>query len=387
MDWVNRLPVELLLIIGEILRDSNDIDALASLAAATRRANAIFEPVVYDIDIQNHANSGVIPRLLFFGAWNDLSAVIEKSEAAMTRFSRRRRLAHSLDVNFIGYRDSTRRNATRTPPYSENNPMDGEGSALHVACYRGNDNAVWTLLELGADVNLPSHRMCDHGGLDGWRPLHFALCRGHSTTAKILIEKGASYLTREASSQERRTPRGVPIQAIHDASSSTHPKWLFDLIQDKIRQGHGDWGDYGAPVENVINSMTERGAPIHFAVEASKQHGTKQLANLIDLGADINAEAKVRASPLSLAVRRGNWPAAILLLDKGAILPQTKGNRDRILRDAIWTIHHHLFFPIAFSSAYYLHPVDGRGYAEAADSTGAIWYEQQRQVIQKAGRG
>ena len=56
-------------------------------------------------------------------------------------------------------------------------------SCLHVAAIRGDDEAIECLLDLGADVN-------DVGDL-GNTALHYARRAGHSSTARLLLARGA----------------------------------------------------------------------------------------------------------------------------------------------------------------------------------------------------
>ena len=61
--------------------------------------------------------------------------------------------------------------------------MTGCGTPLHNAAYRGDINAVKTLIEQGADVNAREH--------PGVTPLHTAAGEGHANVVTLLIEKGA----------------------------------------------------------------------------------------------------------------------------------------------------------------------------------------------------
>lgn len=65
-------------------------------------------------------------------------------------------------------------------------------SALMIASFKGNMEAVRTLIERGAEVHHP-----------GWTPLHYAATNGHDDVARLLIQQGAPV---DALSSNRTTP-------------------------------------------------------------------------------------------------------------------------------------------------------------------------------------
>lgn len=87
----------------------------------------------------------------------------------------------------------------------------------------GSPGVVQTLLELGADPNLPDRRPTLPGSSSGWTPLFVALHHGQFAVARVLLEHGAdpNILSRQ----------GRSVMQI--ASGERAPRELIELMLEK----------------------------------------------------------------------------------------------------------------------------------------------------------
>ncbi|RYP64419.1 hypothetical protein DL770_009204 [Monosporascus sp. CRB-9-2] len=208
-------------------------------------------------------------------------------------------------------------------------------SALHLAARGSHDYAVRILISRGAWTDSVSHHFCpcvDRRGLfvrlesdpdevfnNGRTPLHVALCYGHVSTARLLIEQGA-YLTH--TSRDNGSLSGTT--AMHAAAAFGDLE-LMQLILDRLkpsRTGPVNWEyidsqthDYGlTPLAyaylyrrwDAVHWLISRGADIsHVAT------GNGVLTTSLDV-------TITGASLLSDAIFTSRMADALRLLDLGA---------------------------------------------------------------------
>lgn len=206
------------------------------------------------------------------------------------------------------------------------NPRDDYGvTPLHLACEKGNLDAVKLLIQYDADVDFPDTRsdtplvwalrekyvhislqLVDAGadvrskykGLFGMTPLHKAAELGDLNLVKLMLRKGAEV---DATNYDFGTPIIVAVKN-HN----------FEVVQELIRNG--------AELNNCI--MTPRKVtPLHTAAE----EGFLDIVELlIDAGAKVDTEMYCSSSQfggntqLFLAALRGHTAICELLLQHGA---------------------------------------------------------------------
>lgn len=144
---------------------------------------------------------------------------------------------------------------------------------------------VRRMLDEGADPNIHNsgHRAA----------LHVAAVDGLSRMIDLLIEKGANPLLGRSDD-----PKHVPLQ---DAISFGHESAALTLIR------HG-----GYAVEKDADGWTL----LHRACEKGMRHAARAM---IDKGADPNARTSSGATPLIVALRRGQEDTALALLELHAV--------------------------------------------------------------------
>ena len=157
-------------------------------------------------------------------------------------------------------------------------------AAVADAAMRGDVATVRSLIQSGADVNLPEG--------DGMTALHWAADRGDADLAALLLKAGASV------SAETRIGLHTPL---HVAAKNGNAAIVRALI------------DARAPV----NALTSTGAaPLHFAAASGSSESIKAL---IDRGANVNArEPQWGQTPLMFAAAAGRTDAVKTLLASGA---------------------------------------------------------------------
>jgi ankyrin repeat protein len=159
---------------------------------------------------------------------------------------------------------------------------EGE-SCIHWAVGDGHLDAVRTLIELGADVNIPAKR----GGVS---PIQIAAGMGNEDMVKLLLQFGATIDMKDTSMS---TP-------IHAAASAGH--------------------------NSMLNFLAERGADISSgdAIGQTPMHKaairgySETLIALAKLGADVNAPRLDGVRPIHLAAEEGHIEVVATLARLGA---------------------------------------------------------------------
>lgn len=197
---------------------------------------------------------------------------------------------------------------------------------LALAASLGLDSMVTFLLDKGADIDKPGKGLCaccdgdnqaqlpfpplqgrgtyedidwlmDDDSKNCWTPLHFALCRGHESTAMVLLGRGAN-------PQVTCPCQAGPWNALHTATR-LNQRSIIDYLLDNKLVGINESGAQGL-------------TPLHLAFY--EEHYS--LVDMyIDRGADINAvwdSVDGGWTIFGMACLREDFPRASDLLRRGA---------------------------------------------------------------------
>lgn len=159
---------------------------------------------------------------------------------------------------------------------------------LKIAILFGSEDAVKTLLEYGASINIPDPQ--DENGWGGYTELHWAAFSGNAKIAQMLVESGANI---HIMATDNFTP-------LHIAAARGHIEVAKLLI------------DEGADI-NV--KMWSHKTPLHFAVANNDMEMVKYL---LSKHADVNAQDKDGNTPLHDAITSNNIDMVQILVASGA---------------------------------------------------------------------
>jgi ankyrin repeat protein len=160
--------------------------------------------------------------------------------------------------------------------------VDGN-TALYLACERGNENAVETLVIVGANLEIPN--------IQGWKAIHTAAAQGNKSI-ELLLNAGAEKDTPNTSGL---TPLHLAIQGIQDE---------HELVVQILL-------DSGANIE--VKDVNQR-TLLHWAAEI----GSRSIETLLKTEMDTNARDKEESTPLHLAILSKHGFCVQKLLDSGA---------------------------------------------------------------------
>lgn len=173
-------------------------------------------------------------------------------------------------------------------------------SPLQTAVVHGQDEAVAWFLDHGADLTHDVRTRCECQNRMTC-VLHTAFCLGHTSTAHLLISRGAPL---EYPSPDPVCTRIGTTNALLEASL-----YGFDTVVDVLVK------DYG------MDLQTQHG-DYHYdalACAAMNSSNVSMIRALVGLGADVDGSRKEwHSSPLHVAIHRGNFAVAHVLLDLGA---------------------------------------------------------------------
>ncbi|KAI7821569.1 hypothetical protein BC939DRAFT_478283 [Gamsiella multidivaricata] len=178
-----------------------------------------------------------------------------------------------------------------------------EWTPLHEACVTGHEKVAELLIQHNADVNARG------GHMD--TPLHDAAQNGHVEVVKLLLSYGANVLAKNA--------KGIiPIDVTDD-------KEVIDLLQRR---------------QALVNMLTGRNQAGQTLLHRVCSSGTyNNVLELLNQGADINAQDNAQWTPLHEAALEGHTKVVELLLSRGAN-PNVKGHgSDTALHDSAQNEH------------------------------------------------
>ena len=173
-----------------------------------------------------------------------------------------------------------------------------KATPLHFVCSHGNFETTLVLLDHGANV--------DAQNSDSRTPLHQAsLGSGYHfgddpQITRLILEHGADVNTRD---QDQATPLHLACNL-----SKLEVVWvLLDHGADAHTQNVDGWTPLHQLSPSVIDDYDH--AMVSFIVQL-----------LVERGVDVNAQDKDQETPLHIACYRGDFDAALALLDHGAEL-------------------------------------------------------------------
>ncbi|KAF9100850.1 hypothetical protein BGX27_000227 [Mortierella sp. AM989] len=166
-----------------------------------------------------------------------------------------------------------------------------EWTPLHEACVTGHEKVAELLIHHKADVNARG------GHMD--TPLHDAAQNGHVEVVKLLLSNGANVLAKNA--------KGIiPLDVTDD-------KEVIDLLQRR---------------QTLVNMLTGKNQAGQTILHRACSSGSySNVAELLNQGADINAQDNAQWTPLHEAALEGHTEIVELLLTRGAN-PNARGHGD-----------------------------------------------------------
>lgn len=249
---------------------------LAALAQLNHRFHEVFNPLLYQYNAlkEDPSKSCVI--------WAAKHGSLDTMKLAF---------AHGTDMKTIDAHAAEHiRCLNKTRPAAE--PC---GGPLHIAIQNNFKDLVLFLLDNGARLDVPSHALCDCGGVgwdSRWYPLHFAICHAGEDMASLLLEHGA-YFSLE----------GVPglCCAIQCASRP--------ILNTLLQHGRFD------PQYQDPNGYTA----LFYVAKCADVTAAREIASqLVDHGIPLDIIGIDCNTALAQLVQAGHVKAAIKLLERGA---------------------------------------------------------------------
>ncbi len=293
----STLPTELVVLVARLLTPKHQ----AALAKTSHFFRNILSPTLYTENIAQGRSS-----CLFWAAQHGVVCTLENA------------LAFGADLNtrFFPQDEATATPADGGDENQDDNEREDsakEGrvsyTAISVAARHGQRHIVGWLLNHGADINAPASKYCECRyvcsdpqnvistyPMPGWRPLHTAMCHGHTQVAELLLFCGASIHNVSAN-------ENIVVPALHGAASHC----LVPLIKTLALDADLD-----------VNETDSFGnTALHYAC-LSWVWNAAPVRKLLALGAEIDALNNDGFTPLLYACRKGNFTAALALVHAGA---------------------------------------------------------------------
>ncbi|KAK4222899.1 ankyrin repeat-containing domain protein [Podospora fimiseda] len=330
-----KLPTELLLMIADLLdppplpvpfvtnTPSSPAD-LASLSRVNRRLHSLFTN-----DLYNRHGLLAVPWACQKPSLATLKALLRESESrewALACLTGPIPLDLVLQNNTLVKLDDIDHHDWRQSDDADALSVQWSATPLHLACGGGHDDIVEFLLDYGASMEAASDWYCEclrpfdypwtSSGLPTeiprWRPLHHALCGNHTSTALLLLKKGAAIIV----NQGAESPSVGQVTALHMAAAyglDAVARYLITL-----------WGQ--DPARYIFLSPDQRGedrdshSPMHYLALNHDYDSVGTLCRILQAhGIEVNPfEERWSCTPLVLACRLGNFPAASALIKAGA---------------------------------------------------------------------
>uniref|UniRef100_A0A8C9U6X0 Ankyrin repeat domain 52a n=2 Tax=Scleropages formosus TaxID=113540 RepID=A0A8C9U6X0_SCLFO len=244
-------------------------------------------------------------------------------------------------------------------------------TALHVACYMGQEAVANELVNRGANVNQPNLRgytplhlaaVSTNGALclellvnngadvnmqskDGKSPLHMAAIHGRFTRSQILIQNGGEI---DCVDKYGNTPLHVAAKYGHELLIST----LMTNGADTARQGiHGMFPLHLAVLYGFSDCcrklLSSAGFDINTpdnlgrtCLHAAASGGNVECLNLLlSSGADLGKKDKLGRTPLHYAAANGSYQCAVALVSAGAEVNEPDGKGCTPLHYAAYNGH------------------------------------------------
>jgi len=292
----------------------------AALAAAGRYFYHILNPIIYadNVTLRNAS-------CLFWAAKRGSLGTLERA------------VASGADVNARHYPDDAVAGGSGEGG-AANQPADGAGSqdgdqpdgggdrekagrvsytALSVAARYGHRSVAEWLLNHGADIHSPACKYCDcryvcshpqnvidTHPMPGWHPLHTAMCNGSTSVCDLLVFRGANIHNVSAN-------ENIVVPALHTAAAHGLTSVIKNLTLDAGLDMH--------ETDSFGNTA------LHYAalywpdkVLCKSPYASSPIAKLLAGGAQIDTMNDDGYTPLLYACSKGNFQAALALVNAGA---------------------------------------------------------------------
>jgi ankyrin repeat protein len=240
--------------------------------------------------------------------------------------------------------------------------LDEEGcSALHTACVNKRFDIAKYLIQKGADVNQDDDT--------GSTPLHYAVQSGDAAFVRFLLSRHAN---RDFENDEGRKPFyytdknnwllewlrkwGHHVDAVDTVTGFTA---LIQAVRTGDEASVRELIDQGADLDAQCRTNN---TALHYACESDN---TSITSLLIDNRCKLDLKNKADWTPLMAAVRHGNLSAVQLLVSAGADLEATSSDEDYEKFTPLIAAIHEKHAPIAchlISAGAVLHTRDHSGY-------------------------
>lgn len=164
-----------------------------------------------------------------------------------------------------------------------------DGQALRSAAALGHVEVVSTLLDAGANPNLPAPHV-------GWNPLAMSVFAGQHRVATLLRSRGAEMPSPEAIDrlQAQLLPKSRSSDSAETAFLRAAVEGASDVLQAMLIAN-----------PQLVRASTDKGqwTALHYAA----QYGHLEAVRLLlDAGADVNAQTYYHESPMLLARQHGH---------------------------------------------------------------------------------
>jgi hypothetical protein len=186
-----RLPNEILYMIAEEFCSPADI---VKLLVCNRQLK---DNLTWSLLRQNVKSYGatLVPWAAFNGQLETLKTLHSMDDTLVTRRWGTDQTDDN-DVRGVSPPSNPQFAQLRQLPHTRGEAQVNGISALHAAVAAGHDHIISWLLDNGSDINSKYQRLCRcvMGGFDDdWRtPLYLALCQRRDSSARLLIQRGAS---------------------------------------------------------------------------------------------------------------------------------------------------------------------------------------------------
>lgn len=167
---------------------------------------------------------------------------------------------------------------------------------LHLACQRGNQAAVTTLLKCDSiDINVRDNNKDT--------PLHQASLHGHTKIVAILLQDMKQKRMHVGSFNPKNNEFKTPL---HFACQEGHVAVVTKLL----------FHDSNSIIQHIMETPdNENNTALHLACESGN---VAIVTELVNRGANVQAEKLGKVSPIHIAARCGSKEIAVTLLDKGS---------------------------------------------------------------------
>lgn len=300
-----KLPNELMFALGNLA----DIPTLSALASTSRRLHALLNPLLYRRNAREQHSRALV--------WAAENGRLDTAKLC---------LSHGADINTVtSPEEETRRQ--RNNLLFLIGAVSRSGTPLHYAVRRGHDEIVKYLLANGADHKSWCRHLCECHAPQGstrrannqeaqtahWSPLHLALCSGHTSIAKILIDQDEScemilqLSWNTGPERERNKLRPFHINVVHEIAIHSNVELLDYMMSSGYR------------LETMIDSVDLNGnTPLHYTAMMSSPGSLGVIDGLLSLGPNLDVTNNQLLRPIECAIDTGNITAALRLFRLGA---------------------------------------------------------------------